>query len=173
MRSKEHWIRKDKLYLRRNWGTLTDEAMAKALGRTPKAVALQRRKMGLKIPKSFNQRAATEASRSSPHRRKQLAMSWDGRGGYKVRWWEDGVQYCSTYGRWYFRSIGRPLQHGEVVIYKDGNKRNTDPSNLCIVQQAEVSRKCLGRHIGTYHPRRPVDKWHSKDAFDPKEQDWL
>ena len=37
--------------------------------------------------------------------------------------------------------LGRPLQKGEIVHHKDGNKKNNDPSNLAVMTQGEHMRE--------------------------------
>ena len=58
----------------------------------------------------------------------------------------EGKTYTKVFGRHEHRIVaekmlGRPLQEGEVVHHKDGNKRNNAPENLEIfASQAEHAR---------------------------------
>lgn len=65
------------------------------------------------------------------------------------------ANYIKLLGRHMHRVIaeqmlGRPLQKGEIVHHKDGDKWNNDPSNLEIMTQAEHAR--IHCHI----------RWHGK-----------
>ena len=57
----------------------------------------------------------------------------------------EGKTYSKTYGVHTHRivaekTLGRPLEKGEIVHHIDGNKRNNDPSNLMVMTQSEHCR---------------------------------
>lgn len=65
------------------------------------------------------------------------------------------ANYIKLMGRHMHRAVaeqmlGRPLQKGEIVHHRDGDKWNNDPSNLEVMTQAEHAR--IHCHI----------RWHGK-----------
>lgn len=62
----------------------------------------------------------------------------------------EGKTYTKLFGRHLHRvvaeeKLGRPLEPGEVVHHKDGNKRNNDPDNLEIFpSQSEHAKEHFG-----------------------------
>lgn len=163
---------------------MTDKEIGKVLGRTRFGVALHRRRMGINRPMSKNQKAATEASKLSNHRRTMHTVFWAGdREGYRVKWWEGDKRYVKSYGRWYFHSQKVELQPGEVVVHVDNDKRNIEPSNLAIKPQSEVARDTINKHRHEFPPQKKsppipkkkvwVDTTWRKGKFNVREMDWL
>ena len=79
--------------------------------------------------------------------------------GEQVKALDQGKTYTKQRGRHTHRVImeqmlGRPLQPGEVVHHRDGNKRNNAPENLeLLTNQADHARQHVSQMLATRRAR--------------------
>lgn len=176
-----HWTAKEKSWLRENYLMHDDEVLGKRLGRSRLGVRRMRHDMGLLRPRQWM--PAVKASLKVRRRNVSLIKRYDG-AGYEVEWWDGNRRRRMMYGRaWWLLNVG-PLEEDDVVVHKDGDRYNIDPSNFAVVKRSEISMAAIRKAQESFskagrHWRRMEKHSHKakrnreQGVFNTHEQEWL
>lgn len=101
--------------------------------------------------------------------RKDLAKNYKIGGRYCVRWYDmSGKTKSTPYPRWWWEMNIGEIPQGMIVLYKDGNPLNIDPSNFELGTKSDALRK------GNATRKLDTDKWnlYTKKQSDKQRKMW-
>lgn len=170
-----HWTYREKSFVRDNWQTMSDTAMAKALGRTRLSVEKHRVEV-LRLKRKPN---PPKNGKGKVKIKPPFRLKWREDRGYLAIVSYDGVSVNEIqYARWWWEGNVGPLTQSTHVLYRDGDKRNIDPSNFYLSTKSAMAAKIHTRRKAWVKRSRVkvadvLKAWPGK-YFDPKEMNcWL
>lgn len=121
---------------------------------SPKMVRVQRveRGMGKFCSKKCYHEYERDIAKNTIWGRKDLATTYDMGKNFGVRWYdENGKTKSSTFAKWWWEMNVGEIPAGMLVLHKDNNPRNIDPTNFILGTKSDVLAK--GNQTRKSNPR--------------------